>query len=169
MKPKNPTRWLAGATLVVAFSLLVTGCVYGGTTVTQGASGVVLTEGERCAVTLPVGWTWRPAVWTAVSPLGTQMGFREQMLGRPNNPNWEEVTRAAKDEANGAAIQELDNGATVRIDYGPNGGLYYLHRFDNVSCQLTFSFKDGARTQEQPEWDAIIASLERRVPNSPNA
>jgi hypothetical protein len=154
---------LCGLSLVLA--LLLTGCPgYGSRTV---AGGVVQTEGEHCAITLPTGWKWRPASWTAISPLGTELTFTEGLYGRPANPDWEASRDSAIQEAQGKAdVQVSDDGNTVRIDFGPQGGLSYLHRFDRAGCQLTFSYKKGAREQEEPTWDEIIGTLQRTTPHS---
>jgi len=157
------------AVLVVGvLAVLVSGCsVYGGETVGEELEGgFVQTDGEHCAVTLPDAWTWLPAKWSARSPLGTEMSFTEQLFGRPVYPDWEEVREATLDDIESrvpdAAIDATDDRITV--DYGEDGGMMVLQRFDRVGCQLTFSRVEGARAQEFADWQAIIASLERTSP-----
>jgi len=124
----------------------------------------VQTEGEHCALILPDGWGWRPASSTATSPNGTILGFSEQILGRPENPDWDEIAGAmvARNENRGDASVEA-NDYLVRIDYGPDGGLSILQRFDRIGCLLTFSGA-GGRADEVADWEAIVASLERTSP-----
>lgn len=145
--------------------MLLTGCAgYGGKTVASTEGGKVQTDAEHCQVTLPQGWTWRPALWTAISPLGTEMAFQESVHGRPGMPTWEEEKAIAKADAlaRGATITEEPD--FIRFDFGPEGGLSVIQRFDRIACQITFSFRKGAREQEEPTWEQIIASLERISP-----
>jgi hypothetical protein len=157
------------AVLVVGvLAVLVSGCsVYGGETVGEElVGGFVQTDAEHCAITLPDGWTWLPAKWSARSPLGTELSFSEQLFGRPMYPEWEEARQQTIDDIQSrvpdARIDETDD--RVRIDFGDDGGLMILQRFDRVGCQLTFSRVEGARAQEIADWEAIIASLERTSP-----
>lgn len=124
----------------------------------------VQTDGEHCALVLPDGWGWRAASWTATSPGGTILGFSEQVLGRPENPEWEEVAGAMveRTERRGDATVEQDED-TVRVDFGPENGLSVLQRFDRIGCLLTFSGA-GDRANEDADWESIIASLERTSP-----
>lgn len=155
--------------LVFLLTILIAGAVIASR---YGESGIetvagqrrVQTEGEHCALTLPDGWGWRPASWTATSPNGTNLGFSEQILGRPENPEWDEVAGAMiernTDREN--ATVEADE-QMVRVDFGPDGGLSILQRFDRIGCLLTFS-GGGDRASEYQDWEAIIASLERTSP-----
>jgi hypothetical protein len=124
----------------------------------------VRTDGQHCELILPDGWGWRAASWTATSPNGTILGFSEQLLGRPEYPDWDEVAGAMvernqdRDDATVEANDEL-----VRVDFGPDGGLSILQRFDRVGCLLTFSGA-GSRATESEAWEAIIVSLERTSP-----
>lgn len=124
----------------------------------------VQTDGKHCALILPEGWGWRAASWSATSPSGTILGFSEQVLGRPENPEWDEVSGAmvARNEQRGDATVEQDED-TVRVDFGANGGLSVLQRFDRIGCLLTFSGA-GDRANEAGDWESIIASLERTSP-----
>ncbi|MEZ4520766.1 MAG: hypothetical protein R3A46_03825 [Thermomicrobiales bacterium] len=124
----------------------------------------VKTDGEHCALILPDGWSWRAASWTAVSPNGTILGFSEQVFGRPENPDWDEVSGAmvARSEERDDATVTADDD-TVRVDYGPDGGLSVLQRFDRIGCLLTFSGA-GSRIVEDNDWESIVASLERTSP-----
>lgn len=166
MRMQQSTRKL-WAVLVFALvgSVVLSACAGYGSLTVEG--GVVQTDGERCSITLPTGWKWRVASTTAVSPLGTELTFSESLYGRPAYPEWEEVRQAAIQEVQDkATVQVSDDGNTVRIDFGPRGGLSYLHRFDRAGCQLTFAYKPGAREQEEAAWQEIIASLQRTVPKS---
>ena len=124
----------------------------------------VETDGEHCAIVLPDGWGWRPAAWTANSPSGTNLGFQEQVLGRPENPEWEEIAggMVARNEDRDDATLEHDED-TVRVDFGPDGGLSVLQRFDRIGCLLSFS-GGGDRAGEIDDWEAIVASLARSSP-----
>lgn len=155
--------------LVAAATLLVMGALIASR---YGESGVemvdgqrrVQTDGEHCALVLPDGWGWRAASWTATSPNGTILGFSEQVLGRPENPEWDEVAGAmvTRNQERGNATVEQDND-TVRVDFGPDGGLSVLQRFDRIGCLVTFS-GGGDRADEVQEWENVIASLERTSP-----
>lgn len=150
---------------ILVGAVLVTSCAGYGSRTVEG--GVVQTDGEHCAITLPTGWKWRPASWTAVSPLGTQLTFTESLYGRPAYPDWEEARQVAIQAVQDTAtVQVSDDGNTVRVDFGPSGGLSYLHRFDRAGCQLTFAYKPGAREQEEATWQEIITSLQRTTPQS---
>jgi hypothetical protein len=154
--------------LVVALAVTLTGCsAYGGETAGEELEGGwVQTDGEHCAITLPDGWTWLPAKSSARSPLGTELSFTEDVYGRPLYPEWEEArddTIAEIERRVPSARIDADED-TVRIDYGDDGGLSLLQRFDRVGCRLSFSRVAGARAQEIGQWEAIIASLERTSP-----
>jgi hypothetical protein len=157
------------AILVVGvLAMVLAGCgFYGGETVGEELKGgFVQTDEEHCAITLPDGWTWLPAKWSARSPLGTELSFTEMLLGRPQYPEWEEARQQAIDDIQSrvpdAKIDATDDRVT--IDYGDDGGLMVLQRFDRIGCQLTFSRVEGARAQEIADWEAIIDSLERTSP-----
>ncbi len=125
----------------------------------------VRTDGEHCAIILPDGWTWRPASWTAVSPNGTNMGFAEDVYGRPEYPEWQEsVATIERRYAGRSDVTVSVDEQTVRVDFGPEGGLSVLQRFDRIGCRVTFSGTAGNRDQELPVWEQIIASLERTSP-----
>ena len=155
--------------LVFGATILITGAIIASR---YGESGVeivdgqrrVQTDGEHCALILPDGWSWRAASWTAESPNGTILGFSEQLFGRPEYPEWQEVSdsMAARNQNRGDATVETD-GDSVRVDFGPEGGLSVLQRFDRVGCLVTFS-GTGAKAVETDTWEAIIASLERTSP-----
>ena len=155
--------------VVGVLAVVLPGCaVYGGETVGEELNaGRVESDAQHCAITLPEGWTWLPAKWSARSPLGTELSFSEMLFGRPNYPDWVEARQAAIDDIQSrvpdAAIDASDDDR-VRIDYGADGGLMVLQRFDRIGCQLTFSRVAGARAQEIAAWEAIITSLERSSP-----
>lgn len=154
--------------VVGILAVLVSGCsAYGGETVGEELEGgFIQTDAEHCAITLPDGWTWLPAKWSAKSPLGTELSFTEMLFGRPQYPEWEEARQQAIDDIQ-SRVPDAEIDATddrVRIDYGDDGGLMILQRFDRVGCQLTFSRVEGARAEEIDDWEAIIASLERTSP-----
>jgi len=143
-------------------ALLLSGCPgYGGTTFETPAGGRVKTEDEHCAATLPEGWTWRPASWTAVSPLGTHMSFGENLLGRPRFPEWDELVDSEMADTARPGAQVTKTDSELRIDFGPDGGLSVITRFDDVACQVTFSYVKDARASEGAAWEEIIASVER--------
>lgn len=154
--------------VVGVLAAILTGCTgYGGETVGEELNaGRVETDAQHCAITLPEGWTWLPAKSSARSPLGTEVSFTEQLFGRPEYPDWEEARQSTIDDIT-SRVPDAKIDATndrVRIDYGDDGGLVVLQRFDRVGCQLSFSRVEGARAQEIAEWDAIIDSLERSSP-----
>jgi hypothetical protein len=156
---------LARATCVAIAALLVAACAgYGGETIDAPAGGQVKSEGEHCALTLPEGWRWRPASWTAISPAGTHMSFGEDLLGRPRYADWEELVSTARANLSSSAAQVTETDDSLRIDYGTRGGLSILRRFDNTACQVTFSYVKGAREQEHDDWEAIIESMAKSVP-----
>ncbi len=155
---------LVGSLLAVVLA----GCsAYGGETVGEElAAGRVESDGQHCAITLPDGWTWLPAKWAARSPLGTELSFSEMLFGRPVYPDWDEARQAAIDDIQ-SRVPDADIDAVddrVVIDYGDDGGMMVLQRFDRVGCQLTFSRVEGARAQEIDAWQSIIDSLERSSP-----
>lgn len=152
--------------LMLAATLALIASRYGETGIeeVEGARRVK-TDGEHCAIILPDGWGWRAASWTAVSPGGTILGFSEQLYGRPEFPEWEEVSESMIErnrQRQGATVETDDD--SVRVDYGSNGGLSVLQRFDRVGCLLTFSGAGGGREQELAVWEEIVASLERTSP-----
>lgn len=161
-------RSVRSVLLVGVFAMLMSGCAaYGGETVGEELEGGwVQSDALHCAITLPQGWTWLPAKWAARSPLGTELSFTEQLFGRPEYPDWDEARQAAIDDIQSrvpdARIESSDD--RLRIDYGDDGGLMVLQRFDRVGCQLTFARIAGARAQEIDQWEAIIGSLERTSP-----
>ena len=154
--------------LLAVFGIVVSGCAaYGGETVGEElVGGFVQTEALHCAITLPEGWTWLPAKSAARSPLGTELSFTEQLFGRPQYPEWEEARQSTIDDIlSRIPDAQIEGGPDrIRIDYGDDGGLVILQRFDRVGCQLTFSRVAGARAQEIDQWETIIASLERTSP-----
>lgn len=125
----------------------------------------VQSDGERCSIVLPDGWSWRPATWTAISPNGTEMGLSETLHGRPEYPDWEEAAEEVlsryEDREDVTVTHDAD---TIRIDFGANGGLSVIQRFDRVACRLTFSGTGSAREQELANWEEIINSLVRTSP-----
>ncbi len=155
--------------LVFGLTLLITSAIIASR---YGESGIetidgqrrVQTDGEHCALILPDGWGWRPASWTATSPSGINLGFSEQLLGRPEYPEWEEVagSMVERNEARDGATVTADDD-TVRVDFGPEGGLSVMQRFDRIGCLVTFSGA-GDRSAEIDDWEGIIASLERTSP-----
>lgn len=152
--------------LIFIVAMLVIASQYGqsGIEVVDGERRVQ-SEGGRCAITLPDGWSWRPATWTAISPQGTNVGFGEERYGRPEFPEWGEAVEATLARHNGqAGVSVSSDEEFVRVDFGPTGGLSYTRHFDSAGCILTFSYVAGAREQELPTWETIIASLERIYP-----
>lgn len=152
--------------LMFIVAMLVIASQYGnsGVEVINGERRVQ-SEGERCAITLPDGWSWRPATWTALSPLGTSVGFGEERYGRPEFPEWEEAVEASMARHSGQqGVTVTSDDDFVQIDFGSAGGLSYTRHFDAAGCILTFSNAEGARAQELATWQAIIASLERTYP-----
>jgi hypothetical protein len=164
---RNP--WFQGS---VVLALVVVGIIVGialqyDQTGIEEQDGVrrVRSEGERCLVTLPEGWSWRPATWTAVSPLGTTVGIAESLYGRPQNPDWEEAVAEIEDRYAGReGVTVTTTDTQVRVEFGPEGGASWLRKFDRVGCQLTFSATADARQQEEPVWEAMYESLERTTP-----
>lgn len=126
----------------------------------------VRTDGERCAVPLMDGWIWRPASWSLITPGGATVGFYETLHGRPLYPEWEETiddTLARYDGREDVAITREDE--YVRIDFGEQGGLSVIQRFDRVGCHLIFSPSTSeVRAQEIEQWELLIASVERTYP-----
>lgn len=159
-------QFVLAIALILVFVLAVIASQYGetGVEIVEGERRVY-TDGEHCALTLPDGWSWRPASWSAESPQGTILGFSEQLYGRPEHPEWEESSSAMaeRNQAREDATVEVDED-TVRVDYGPQGGLSILQRFDRVGCLLTFSGAGENRAGEAAVWDEIIASLVRTSP-----
>ncbi|HUG15708.1 MAG TPA: hypothetical protein VMM78_11905 [Thermomicrobiales bacterium] len=155
---------------LLATALLLSGCsAYGGQTISASDidAGRVQSNRQYCAMTLPAGWTWRPASWAAISPLGTAVAFADYLYGRPMNPEWDEAKRSTIEQVTQRTPDVLisDDGDRLVIDYGPDGGYAVLQRFDRVGCQLTFSRVAGARVQEFAVWQQIIDSLERTSPD----
>jgi hypothetical protein len=158
--------------VALTMSVLLAGCVgYGGEKVVAGDAdgGRIVSDGEHCAIDLPAGWIWYPAKWAAKSPLGTQLSFDEAIYGRPRYPDWDEAKQTTIDDVrkrNPTADIQADDDS-IRIDFGPSGGLSLTQRFDRIGCRLTFTnFKDS-REQEFGEWGQIIDSLVRTSP-TPN-
>jgi hypothetical protein len=140
----NRARHVGKGQILILFGLLIVlgGCSgYGGETV--GASG------------------------TRSGPLGTEMAFADYLYGRPQYPEWEEAKSSAIEQVTRRTpdVEITEDDDTLRVDYGPDGGLAVLQRFDRVGCQLTFSRVAGARAQEIEAWEQIIASLERTSPD----
>jgi len=155
--------------LIFAATLLLIASRYGedGIEVVAGERRVQ-SQGERCTITLPDGWGWQAASWTAVSPLGTKAGFSETLYGRPENPDWNEEVAQTEDRFAGqTGVEVLADEDTLRVDFGSEGGLSHTQRFDRAGCRLTFSYIEGARAQEFAVWEAIIGSLERNYPGRP--
>ena len=126
----------------------------------------VRTDGERCAIPLMDGWEWRPASWSLVSPQGTTVGFYESLHGRPQYPEWEEAideVAGRYEDRDDVTIERSDT--TLRIDFGQNGGLSVIQRFDRVGCHLTFSPPSSdVRASEIDDWQRLIDSVERTFP-----
>ncbi len=167
VRRKSGLRALAGIALL-GLAVLLAGCAgYGGRTIGKDdANALIKTEGEHCAITLPPGWTWYPAKWTAESPAGTQLSFDEIVLGRPQNPDWSELRQSTIDDVtrrNPGASVEAD-GDVITIDYGSAGGISVIQRFDRIGCRLAFSNSRGTRQAEEQTWQEIIGSLERTSP-----
>lgn len=153
---------------LLATAALLGGCsAYGGQTIGATDTGRVQSNREYCAITLPEGWTWRPASWAAVSPLGTEVAFSDYLYGRPMYPEWDEAKRTAIEQVTQRVpgVQITDDPDRLVFDYGPDNGYVVLQRFDRVGCQLTFSRVAGARAQEFEVWQQIVASLERTSPD----
>lgn len=155
---------VAGGTFLVVMTLIA--AQYGTTGVAE-VNGVrkVQSQEERCQITLPEGWSWRPASWTAISPEGTELGFSESLHGRPQFPEWEETrdaTIARYEGRDGVTVTSDED--TVWVDFGPQGGLSVVQLLDRVACHFTFSNSSGNRAEELPVWEEIILSLERTYP-----
>jgi hypothetical protein len=155
---------VAGLTFVIVMTIIA--AQYGQTGVAE-VNGVrkVRSMDERCEVTLPEGWSWRPATSTAVSPGGTELGLSETLHGRPQYPEWEETRDAtiARYEGRDGVTVTYDED-TVRVDFGPQGGLSVIQQLDRVACHFTFSNSSGNRAEELPVWEEIILSLKRTYP-----
>lgn len=127
----------------------------------------VRTMGERCAVPLLDGWSWRPASWTLITPGGTTVGLYETLHGRPLYEDWDETVELTvgryEDRDDVDVIVEGDD--YVRVDFGEDGGISVIKRFDRVGCHLTFSPSSGeTRAEEIGMWEAFIDSVERTYP-----
>lgn len=162
-------RGVGALVLVLVFGLLVSACsAYGGEEIeaSESGGGRFVTQGEHCAITIPAGWRWYPATWTAESPGGSQLQFDENLYGRPEYPEWEEAKQAAIDDVTRRidSVEVTETDDSVRFDYGESGGLSVLQRFDRVGCRLTFIDSGGARAEELDTWESIIDSLERTSP-----
>lgn len=125
----------------------------------------VQTDGEHCSMILPDGWTWQAASWTAVSPRGTEVGFSESLYGWPRHVAWESEVQAFRSRyADRSDVTVTIDDDTLRVDFGPGGGLSVTQRFDRVGCHLTFSQSGGVRDEEFSTWQRLIESLERTSP-----
>lgn len=126
----------------------------------------VRTDGERCAVPLLDGWTWRPAAWSLISPNGTILGLYETLHGRPQYTEWEETIAEMLDRHAGReGVEIIQEDDMLRLDFGENGGLSVIMRFDRVGCHLTFSPPSSeVRAQEIDQWELLIDSVERVYP-----
>lgn len=126
----------------------------------------IRTDGERCAVPLMEGWTWRPASWSLVSPGGAIVGFYETLHGRPLYTEWdEEIDQTLSRYVGRDDVEIIREDEYVRIDFGDEGGLSVIQRFDRVGCHLTFSPSSSElRAQEIESWEMLIASVERTYP-----
>lgn len=160
---------IQAALAIVAMFVLVSiflASQYGDTGIEQvGDARRVYTDGEHCSMILPADWSWRPASWTAVSPLGTEVGFSESLYGRPQYIAWEEEVEQFRSRyADRSNVTVTIDDDTLRVDFGPGGGLSVTQRFDRVGCHLTFSQQGGARDEEFSTWEQMIDSLERTSP-----
>lgn len=126
----------------------------------------VRTEGERCAVPLAEGWTWRPASWTLISPGGTTIGFFETLHGRPLYAEWDEMIDETLSRYEGRDdIEVTRTDEYVRIDFGEEAGLSVIQKFDRVGCHLTFApGSSNVSAEEREVWEALIDSVERTYP-----
>lgn len=126
----------------------------------------VRTAGERCAVPLLDGWTWRPAAWTLITPGGTTVGLYETLHGRPLYEDWEETVNETVSRYEGRDdVDIVQEDGYLRIDFGEKGGLSVIRRFDRVGCHLTFSPPSSeTRAQEIELWEMLIDSVERTYP-----
>lgn len=164
-------RARAGLALVLVSlvaALVLSGCgAYGGEKVTSAEGTLeVLSDGEHCLIYLPAGWTWLPAQWMARSENGSSMAFSQALYGRPMYADWSEARQQMIDTARERSPEaDIDEGADrILIDYGSEGGLALLQRFDRVGCQLTFTGRPDARAADFDDWQAIIDSLRRHSP-----
>lgn len=132
----------------------------------DGSGQRVRTMGERCAVPLWDDWTWRPASWTLISPGGTTVGFYETLHGRPLYTEWNEMIDETLSRYEGRDDFEITRSDEyVRIDFGENGGLNVIQKFDRVGCHLTFApGSSDTRAQEIDLWEELIESVERTYP-----
>lgn len=126
----------------------------------------VRTDGERCAVPLMEGWTWRPASWSLISPGGVTVGFYETLHGRPLYPDWDESIDDVVSRYTGRSdVEVIREPDLLRIDFGENGGLSVIQRFDRVGCHLIFSPPSSTlRAAEIEEWELLIDSVHRTYP-----
>ncbi|MBA2452016.1 MAG: hypothetical protein H0V47_02505 [Chloroflexia bacterium] len=126
----------------------------------------VRTGGERCAVPLMEGWTWRGGSSTLISPNGTTVGFSETLHGRPMYPEWEETVHDMASRYEGRDdVTVTEDDTTLRIDFGPGAGLSVTQRFDRVGCHLTFAPPaDDVRAREGDSWEELVRSVERVFP-----
>lgn len=126
----------------------------------------VRTAGERCGIPLLEGWTWRPAAWTLLTPGGTTVGLYETLHGRPQYPEWDEMVDDTLSRYEGRDDVDITREPEyVRLDFGDNGGLSVIRRFDRVGCHLSFSPPSSeVRAQEIEQWEALVASVERTYP-----
>lgn len=126
----------------------------------------VRTDGERCAVPLTEGWSWRGGSSTLVSPNGTTVGFSETLHGRPMYPEWEEtVIDMSSRYAGRDDVTVTRDETTLRIDFGPEAGLSVSQRFDRVGCHLTFAPpSNDVRAKEGDSWEKLVRSVERVFP-----
>lgn len=131
-----------------------------------GTSQRVRTEGERCAVPILDGWTWRAGSATLITPNGTTVGFSETLHGRPMYPEWEETVDEMASRYDGREnVSVTRDDETLRIDFGPDAGLSVSQRFDRVGCHLTFAPPSAdTREIEGDSWEELIRSVERVYP-----
>jgi len=87
--------------------------------------------------------------------------FGENLLGRPRFPEWDELVDSEMADTARPGAQVTKTDSELRIDFGPDGGLSVITRFDDVACQVTFSYVKDARASEGVAWEEIIASVER--------
>lgn len=127
----------------------------------------VRTAGERCAAPLMDGWTWEAGSWTLVSPNGTRVGMAESLMGRPMYADWDEMVDEVVGRYDGRSDVDIVRSAElVRIDFGSDGGLSVIQRFDRVACFLTFAAPSPeVRDQESETWETLIDSIERVYPS----
>lgn len=153
---------------VAALGLLLSGCAgYGGERSEASEGGLVVkSDGERCEITLPGGWTWLPAQWVARSDNGSTMTFQESLYGRPEYADWDEsrdgMLATIRERSPEAQIDATDD--RVLVDYGANGGMALLQRFDRVGCQIAFTARADAREADFADWQEILSTLGRISP-----